>query len=86
MYESKRVSNLRNFANNNNIQILVINIDSFAKDENIINKTNDKLTGKKPIEFIQTTSPIVIVDEPQNWAMIYTIYPTNERFIKTVIY
>lgn len=58
VYDSKRVSNLRNFAISNHIQILVINIDSFAKDENIINKPNDKLTGKKPIEFIQTTSPI----------------------------
>ncbi len=57
---------MRNFAINNNIQILVINRDSFAKDENIINKPNDKLTGKRPIEFIQATSPIVIVDEPQN--------------------
>jgi len=66
VYDSKRVSNLRNFAINNNVQILVINIDSFAKDENIINKPNDKLTGKRPIEFIQATSPIVIVDEPQN--------------------
>jgi len=66
VYDSRRVSGLRNFAVNNNIQILVINIDSFAKDENIINKSNDKLTGKKPIEFIQTTSPVVIVDEPQN--------------------
>jgi len=66
VYDSKRVSNLRNFAINNNIQILVINIDSFAKDENIINRLNDKLTGKKPVEFIQATSPIVIVDEPQN--------------------
>ncbi|MCH7974105.1 MAG: DEAD/DEAH box helicase family protein [Bacteroidetes bacterium] len=66
VYDSKRVSNLRNFALNNNIQILVINIDSFAKDENIINKPNDKLTGKKPVEFIQSTFPIVIVDEPQN--------------------
>ncbi|MEW6087505.1 MAG: DEAD/DEAH box helicase family protein [bacterium] len=66
IYDSKRVSNLRNFAVSNNIQILVINIDSFAKDENIINKPNDKLTGKKPVEFIQATMPIVIVDEPQN--------------------
>lgn len=66
VYDSRRVSNLRNFAINNNIQILVINIDSFAKDENVINKPNDKLTGKRPIEFIQATSPIVIVDEPQN--------------------
>ena len=66
VYDSKRVSNLRNFCISNAIQILVINIDSFAKDENVINNPNDKLTGKKPIEFIQTTSPVVIVDEPQN--------------------
>ena len=66
VYNSRKVSNLRSFASNNNIQILVINIDSFAKDENIINKQNDKLTGKKPIEFIQYTNPIVIIDEPQN--------------------
>ena len=66
VYDSKRVSALRNFSDNNNIQILVINIDSFAKDENIINKPNDRLTGKRPVEFIRTTRPIVIVDEPQN--------------------
>lgn len=66
VYDSKKVSNIRGFASNNAIQILVINIDAFAKDENIINKPNDKLTGKKPIEFIQSCNPIVIVDEPQN--------------------
>ena len=66
VYDSKRVSALRNFSDNNNIQILVINIDSFAKDENIINKPNDRLTGKRPVEFIRATKPIVIVDEPQN--------------------
>ncbi|MCO5248775.1 MAG: DEAD/DEAH box helicase family protein [Chitinophagales bacterium] len=66
VYDSKKVSHLRSFASANSIQILVINIDAFAKDENIINKPNDKLTGKKPVEFIQSTQPIVIVDEPQN--------------------
>src|SRR3990170_3249356 len=66
VYDSKKVSNLRGFASANTIQVLVINIDSFAKDENIINKPNDKLTGKKPVEFIQSCKPIIIVDEPQN--------------------
>ncbi len=66
VYDSKNISSLRNFAFSTAIQILVINIDSFAKDDNIINKSNDKLTGKRPIEFIQNCSPIVIVDEPQN--------------------
>lgn len=66
VYDSTKVSTLRGFATTNNIEVLVINIDSFAKDENIINKPNDKLNGQKPVEFIQSTNPIVIVDEPQN--------------------
>src|SRR5690554_2643003 len=66
VYDSKKVSHLRGFASANTIQILILNIDAFAKDENIINKPTDKLTGKRPIEFIQSTRPIVIVDEPQN--------------------
>ncbi|MEM4711407.1 MAG: DEAD/DEAH box helicase family protein [Candidatus Woesearchaeota archaeon] len=66
IYDSGKVSILRSFATNNNIEILVINIDSFAKDENIINRPNDKLSGNEPIKFIQATRPIVIVDEPQN--------------------
>jgi type III restriction enzyme len=66
IYDSRRVSHLRSFASANTIQILILNIDAFAKDENIINKPNDKLTGKKPVEFVRSTRPIVIVDEPQN--------------------
>lgn len=66
VYDSGKVSTLRGFATTNTIEVLVINIDSFAKDENIINKPNDKLNGKKPIEFIQATNPFVIIDEPQN--------------------
>lgn len=66
VYDSGRISSLRGFATGDNIEILVINIDAFAKDENIINRPNDKLNGQEPIRFIQSVSPIVIVDEPQN--------------------
>ncbi len=66
VYDSAKPSTLRSFTTNNNIEVLVINIDSFAKDENIINRPNDKLSGQKPIHFIRATNPIVIVDEPQN--------------------
>jgi type III restriction enzyme len=64
MYDSGKLTGLRNFATSDAIQILVINIDSFAKDNNIINTMRE--TGVKPIEYIQSTLPIVIVDEPQN--------------------
>lgn len=66
VYDSTKVSALRGFATNNTIEILVINIDSFAKDQNIINQPHYKANGRKPIEFIQSTNPFVIIDEPQN--------------------
>lgn len=82
VYDSGRVNQLRNFVLSDAIQILVINIDAFAKDSTEVNgdtgagkvkKKNKgnvinqvRETGMKPIEFIQAAHPIVILDEPQN--------------------
>lgn len=63
-YSSGRLSDLRAFAVNDHIEILVINIQSFEKDGNVINKVNE--SGEAPIKFIQETCPVVIIDEPQN--------------------
>lgn len=66
VYDSKRVTRLRSFASSNEMQIMIINIDSFnKKDNNIIHDLRDQMGGR-PIEFIQATCPIVIMDEPQN--------------------
>ena len=64
VYDSGRITDLGNFAKSNAIQILVINIDSFTKDANVFNQIRE--TGVKPIEYIQKSNPIVIIDEPQN--------------------
>lgn len=67
VYDSKRVSSLRQFATSNQLQILIINIDAFNKTtNNVIHQENDRLSGHKPIDFIRATNPIVIMDEPQN--------------------
>ena len=66
VYDSSRMSSLRTFAMSDAIEILVINIDAFAKDENVINRPNDRFMGQNPIDFIRCAKPIVIVDEPQN--------------------
>ncbi|MGA2443516.1 MAG: DEAD/DEAH box helicase family protein, partial [Tepidisphaeraceae bacterium] len=67
VYDSKQVSRLRSFGTSSTLQILVINIDAFNKPaNNVIHQDNDKLSGHKPIEFIQATQPVVIIDEPQN--------------------
>ena len=77
VYDSKKVNQVRQFATSNQVQIMIINIDAFRKiieekekninkNSNIIHRENDKLSGRKPIEYIQATHPIVIIDEPQS--------------------
>lgn len=66
LYDSKDLGKVRSFATSNAIQIMVINIQAFQRAENIMNQESDRLAGREPIEFIQASRPIVIVDEPQN--------------------
>lgn len=75
VYDSKQLGRVRQFATANTIQVLVLNIQAFQKDlddaadptkANIINRAQDRMSGRRPIEFVQATRPVVIVDEPQN--------------------
>jgi type III restriction enzyme len=75
VYDAKKANRLRQFASSNTIQILVINIDAFRKNftgtdeehkSNVIYQDRDQTNGVRPIEFIQSTNPIVIIDEPQS--------------------
>ncbi|ELA6921605.1 DEAD/DEAH box helicase family protein [Vibrio parahaemolyticus] len=77
VYDSSKREQVRNFATNDYIQIMVINIDAFSKSftdpeketkANLIHRTDDRLNGMKPIEFIQATNPVVFIDEPQSVA------------------
>ncbi|MDH2924565.1 type III restriction enzyme [Nicoletella semolina] len=64
VYDSSRLNALRGFATNQNIEILVMNIQAFNQKDNVINRVNE--SGEAPILHISQTSPIVLVDEPQN--------------------
>lgn len=77
VYDSSKREQVRSFATNDYIQIMVINIDAFSKSftdpekettVNLIHRSDDRLNGMKPIEFIQSTHPIVFIDEPQSVA------------------
>ena len=41
-------------------------IDSFNKAANVIRQYADGMQGERPIHLIQTTRPVLILDEPQN--------------------
>ncbi len=66
IYNSAKLSDVRQYATSNNIEIMIINIDAFKKAENIINQAQDKLNGETAMKYIQDTNPIVIIDEPQS--------------------
>jgi len=77
VYNSAKPTAVRDFATNDNLSIMVINIDAFkektTKKEGesgqvrMHTRRND-LNDAKPIELIQETNPIVIIDEPQSVA------------------
>jgi type III restriction enzyme len=97
VYDSKDLSKVRQFATNNEIQIMIINIQAFQRDVgdvqdyaklspeeekklNIIHREQDRMSGRRPIEFIQATKPILIIDEPQS----VDTTPKAKRVISTL--
>jgi type III restriction enzyme len=64
-YKSKNIESIREFATADNVRIMVMTVQSFNKDSNVINKDHERTNGLKPLEFIRDTHPIVIIDEPQ---------------------
>ena len=40
--------------------------DEERKRLNVIHIEQDKMSGRRPIEFVQATNPVVIIDEPQS--------------------
>ncbi|EGE19799.1 restriction endonuclease [Moraxella catarrhalis] len=62
-YSGQKTNALKHFATSTNIEILVMNIQSFEKESNIINQQRE---NGVLMELIQATNPIIIIDEPQN--------------------
>ena len=63
IYDSSKLEQVRNFAVNSNIQIMIINIDSFNSKNNIIYKRQDN--GHIFMDFIAKTNPILIIDNSE---------------------
>lgn len=67
IYDSAKLGQVRNFATNSAIQIMVVTVGAInKKDVNNLYKESEKTGGEKPIDLIKATRPIVIVDEPQS--------------------
>lgn len=68
-YSSDRLNELLGFARSDKIEIMVMTIQSLDSDNKVLNSRSqkhlEKTNGVKPIDVVNRTSPIVIIDEPQ---------------------
>lgn len=66
VYDSKNLAKLWNFCVTTELEFLVMTVDSFNKEDNVIRQSRDKFQGRIPLHALQATRPILILDEPQN--------------------
>ncbi len=67
VYDSSKLSNLRDFITSETPQIMIMTMASFNSEDRILNqKVREDLFNNKPfIEAIARTHPIIFMDEPQ---------------------
>ncbi len=66
-YDSRRLSKVMNFVEEQHPQIMVMTLQSFNSDDRILNQAQreDLFSNMAYIEAISRTNPIIIMDEPQ---------------------
>jgi type III restriction enzyme len=65
-YDSANLTQVRQFAQSDGVEIMVMTLDSFNKGSNVIRQSTDRLQGEVPLYLVQASRPILILDEPQN--------------------
>jgi len=65
-YNSANLTQVRQFAQTDSVEIMVMTLDSFNKASNVIRQSTDRLQGETPLYLVQAARPALILDEPQN--------------------
>lgn len=69
IYNSARLTEIEHFAEDNEINAMIINSQAFnakGKDARRIKMALDEFRSRRPIDVIAKTNPILIIDEPQS--------------------
>jgi type III restriction enzyme len=70
-HDARRLGRVRRFATSGSVQFLVMTLQAFRRDVagrggNVVHRAQDQMAGRRPIEVVASTRPVVILDEPQN--------------------
>lgn len=67
-YDSNQINKVREFAESQHLQVMIMTLQSFSSNDNILNQTQreDLLISEKSfLKTIALTRPIIVMDEPQ---------------------
>lgn len=67
VYDSARLTQVRQFVQSNQLQLMVMNIDAFKTEKTLLRRETDRFSGGTPISMIAKCRPLVVLDEPQNF-------------------
>lgn len=73
VYDSTNLTQVRQFALSDAVEMMIMTIDSFNKSGNVIRQSTDRLQGDTPLHLIQAARPILVLDEPQNYESTLSI-------------
>lgn len=65
-YDSNKLNEVKEFVVSNNLIIMIMTVDSFNKDTNVMRQSPDRFNGNRPLDLVAKTNPVIIMDEPQN--------------------
>lgn len=65
-YRSDRLGEIFQFAQSTSVEFMVLTLDSFNKDSNVLRSRPDRANGRVPLFAIQQARPLLLLDEPQN--------------------
>jgi type III restriction enzyme len=66
IYDSSQLSLVREFSISNDLETLLIGLDAFNKESNLIYTEAEELDYSRAIDLLAACRPVVILDEPQN--------------------
>lgn len=68
VYDAKNITRVRQLTQSDAVELLIMTIDSFNREENVFRQSQDRLNGDAPLHLVQAVRPALILDEPQNMA------------------
>ncbi len=65
VYDGRNLSKLSEFVTGGGVRFLIMTVDSFNKEQNVIRQKRDR-NSVVPLHALQSARPVLILDEPQN--------------------